>query len=607
VTLTRHFFVLYRPGHPWPEQAVLDAMNVLPSNAGGIWQTLRAGPFLLGWASFSSNAVELITGGGGEKPFLHWAGDLDRPDGATSPEFAIELAEGRPETSARLDGAFAALAFNTAGPRAAIITDRFGLFPVYCHEKDGTFAYATSLRALTALIRPACQLDPRGVYEMLGLGMVLGNRTFLREVSLLPPATTVVLHNDSPTSTRYWHWHGLAQPTQQAEADLVHDTYDRIERAVLRSVADRKKIGVPLSGGLDSRMLCAVLAKNGVPFTAYNINFGRETAVARRVARALGVPLTVLPMLPYPEHDIPAAHDAVDCSYHVNQTWGFDMARTAGQDGCDVLLDGLAFDTILGSVHEVPAGDPAAMAHALQDNYHEVDRATLEKVAGPAAAADFMDTLLASLEELARECLEQAGPNASDYFVMTNRIRKYTFGYCLANLYHLPGAFPYVTRDLFEHCMQLPRAERHEHNLYRRIYREKFPELARIPWAKTGLPLDRYGPSPDQAAWRRWAEAVLRRLSGGRINFTYSWSFDAALRTRQDVRTTFARRLQTPRATVGGCLPPQTVPNTWEREFAGRNLGAFFQGLYTVENFLARLADEGQISLPEAGMKGQQE
>jgi hypothetical protein len=273
------------------------------------------------------------------------------------------------------------------------------------------------------------------------------------------------------------------------------------------------------------------------------------------------------------------------------------MARTAAQDGCDVLLDGLAFDTILGSVHEVPAGDTAAMARALQYNYHEVDRATLEKVSGPDSAAAFMDALLASLEELARECLEQAGPNASDYFVMTNRVRKYTFGYCLANLHHLPGAFPYVTRELFEHCMGLPRAERHEHNLYRRIYREKFPELARIPWAKTGLPLDRYGPSPDQAAWRRWAEAVLRRLSGGRVNFTYSWSFDAALRTRQEVRTTFARRLQTPRATVGGCLPPQTMPNTWQRELAGRNLGSFFQGLYTVENFLARFVDEGLATL----------
>jgi hypothetical protein len=574
----RHFFVLYRPGKPWPKEAGSEAVNVLPGSPGGRWQVERTGPFLLGLAGLTDNR--------GEKPLLHWVGDLLRPDGASSPDFAAELAEGRPEPLARLDGAFAALAFNTAGPHAAIITDRFGLFPVYCHEKDGVYAYATSLRVLIALLRPACHLDGRGVFEMLGLGMVLGNRTLLREVSLIPPASAVVLHQGQLATSRYWDWQGLAQSSQPGGADLVHETYELIEKAVLWAVADRKRIGVPLSGGLDSRMLCAVLAKNGVPITAYNINFGRETAAARRVAKTLRVPLRVLPMLPYPEHDIPAAHDAVDCCYHVNQTWGFDMARTAAQDGCDVLLDGLAFDTILGSVHEVPAGDPADMARALHQHYREVDKASLEKVSGPAAATTFFETLLASLEELARESRERAGPNASEYFVMTNRIRKYTFGYCLGNLHFLPGAFPYVTRELFEHCIRLPRAERHEHNLYRRIYREKFPELARIPWTKTGLPLDRYGPSPDGAAWRVGVEAVLRRLSGGLVNFTYSWSFDAALRRRWDLAATFARRLRTPDAQVGRCLPPQTVPYTWGREFAGRNLGAFFQGLYTVENFL---------------------
>jgi asparagine synthase (glutamine-hydrolysing) len=595
--MIRHFFVVYRPEKPWPEESVLEAMNVLPSNPGGIWQCLRGGPFLFGWASLLNNAVDLITTDPCEKPLVHWAGDLVWPEGTCTPDFAGELGLGRPKSSARLDGAFAALAFDKAGPRAALVTDRFGLFPVYCHEKDGTFAYATSLSVLAALVRPTCHLDPRGVYEMLGLGMVLGNRTWLREISLVPPATTVVLHQGRPTWSRYWDWQGLTQPLPQTGGDLVHATYDLIEKAVLRAVVDRKKIAVPLSGGLDSRLLCAVLAKNDVPFTAYNINFGHETALARRVARALRIPLRVLPMLPYPEHDIPAAHDEVDCCYHVNQTWGFDMARTAAQDGCDVLMDGLAFDAILGAVLEVPVGSPVEMAHALLENYREVDCASLGKVSGAKAAARLVDSLLSSLEEMARECQDQAGPNASEYFVMTNRVRKFTFGYCLANLRHVPGAFPYVTRELFEHCIRLPRSERHEHTLYRRIYREKFPELAHIPWAKTGLPLDRYGPSPDQATWRKWAEAVLRRLSGGLINWSYSWSFDATLRTRRDVATTFARRLRTPNARVGGCLPPQTVPNTWKREFAGRNLGTFFQGLYTVETFLARFVDEGAISL----------
>ena len=122
---------------------------------------------------------------------------------------------------------------------------------------------------------------------------------------------------------------------------------------------------------------------------------------------------------------------------------------------------------------------------------------------------------------------------------MNNRIRRYTFGYCLANLHYLPGGFPYVTRDLFDHCLTLPLQERLEHRLYRRIYTTLFPELARIPWAKTGLPLDQYGPPPDQQRWRQWTEAVLRRVSFGRINFLARDSFDRRFRTQR----LFPRRL----------------------------------------------------------------
>jgi hypothetical protein len=435
---------------------------------------------------------------------------------------------------------------------------------------------------------------------MLCLHMVLGDRTFLREIRLLSPATAVRLHEGAPQPAAYWDWHGLAagaNGSRPASPDLVRETYALIERAVLRAVAGSRRAAVPLSGGLDSRLLVAVLARNGVPFRAYNVNFGREAPLARRVAEALRVPLRGLPMVAEPD-TIPEAHDAVDCCYHVNQTWGWEMARAAAaEDGCDLLLDGLAFDTILGAVHHVAGEDPAALTRSLEANYKEVHPRTLAELTGAAAGAAVEQAVRASLECAAREALERAGPHASDYFLMNNRIRRYTFGYCLANLRHLPGGFPFVTRELFEHCMRLPPAERREHTLYRRIYTEMFPELARIPWAKTGLPLDRYGPPAGAGKVWAWAEAAVRRLTRGRLNLTPRGSFDARFRRRRDFREVFSGRLQAARDSACGCLPRETHRNTLRRELAGRNLGSIIQGLYTVENFLARHVDGGPVTL----------
>jgi asparagine synthetase B (glutamine-hydrolysing) len=594
--------VLYRPAgisEPWRVEEIRRRLASLPAPWAGPWHLCAAGPLLLGWVGGAETARAA------EAPLLVWAGELaaPRPGEARSPDLAARLSAGDWEGEFPLDGAFAAVALDPAAARAALVTDRFGLFPLYHLEHAGLHAYATSLRVLTALTRPSCRLDVESAYQILCLQLIIGDRTLLREVRLVAPASAVLLHGTEPAAAPYWEWSRLGpaiEPAAVRARDLGRETYALIERAVLRAVpAGTRRIGVPLSGGLDSRMLAAVLAKNGVPFRAYNMDFGREHAIARRVARALAAPLRVLPMLAEPAA-IPAAHEAIDGAYHVNQVWGWDMARrAAAEDGCDLFLDGLAFDTILGSVHHVGGDDPTALARALQGNYQDVDEALLASVTGPEAAAAVQESLRAALLAAARVSIDRAGPRASDHFLMNNRIRRYTFGYCLANLRHLPCGFPYVTRELFEHCLRLPLGERLEHNLYRRIYRELFPELARIPWAKTGLPLDRYGPPPGESRWKLRLVAVIRRLTRGRVSLQAKGSFDTNFRKRPEFRAVFARRLQADGKYLHAVLPPETVANTLRDEMAGRNLGGVIQGLYSVANFLAHHVGAGRVTLAD--------
>jgi hypothetical protein len=598
----RHFFVLYRPAasvDPWQIPALRARLAGLPAPWAGPWQLCEAGPLLLGWTGGTTNPRAA------DAPLLVWAGELavPGPAEAQSPDLAARLMAGSGGDDFPLDGAFAAVALDPGSGRAALVTDRFGLYPLYHLEQAGLHAYATSLSVLTALTRPTCRLDVESVYQLLCLQLFLGGRTLLREIRLVPPASRVLLHGTAPAVAPYWEWSRLGLETDPAavrERDLVRETYALIERAVLRAVpAGAKQVGVPLSGGLDSRMLAAVLAKNGVPFRAYNMDFGREHAIARRVAQTLGVPLRVLPFLAEPEF-IPEAHRAIDGAYHVNQVWGWDMARrAAAEDGCDLFLDGLAFDAILGCSHRVGGDDLESLARALKGNYQDVDVGLLASVAGPAAAARVQESLDAAVLDAARESLRRAGPRASGYFLMNYRIRRYTFGYCLANLCHLPCGFPYVTRELFDHCLRLPRQERLEHRLYRRIYRELFPDLARIPWARTGLPLDRYGPPRGQNRWLLKLVAVVRRLTRGRVNLQAKGEFDTGFRKRPEFRKVFVERLQADGHYLHAALPRETVANTLRDQTAGRNLGGIVQGLFSVTNFLAQHVGAGRVTLAD--------
>jgi hypothetical protein len=602
---TQHFFVLYRPDRPhavWHLDVVRRTLSRLRLRPEGMWHVVASGPLLVGWLGGAKDV------GDSRAPFLLYAGDLAEPDwpAALGPDWIARLAADPPTRDFPLDGAFCALAVDPVSCRAAVCTDRFGLFPCYRLEHAGAYAFATSLALLTALTRPSCRLNRAAVYEMIGFHLVLGNRTFLQEIELVPPASVVRIGGAAGlASDAYWDWGRIGEPARQTGSrrrDDVHETYAMIEQAVLRSVRGAGRVGLGLSGGLDSRMLAAVLARNGVPCHAYNMDFGRETPIARQVASTLRIPLRVLPVLAAPARTILAGHEAIDCQYDVNQTWGGDMAEQAARDGCDVFLDGLAFDAILGTVHRVAGADVASLSAGLKGYYQEIGVKSLGRVTGTATAARIQESWDDSIRSAARDCLENAEERASDYFLMVNRIRRYTFGFGLANLYHLPGRYPYVTRALFDHCMRLPLEQRQEHRLYRRIYCELFPDLARIPWAKSNRPLDKFGRSPESSRpWHILAAAV-RRLSRGRLQLPGSSSLLHEFRVRPELREPFLRRLRRPTMLgTTGCIPEQTILRLFHKQQAGYDYLGLLQALFTVENFLVRFVKDGVVRLQEQG------
>ncbi len=366
---------------------------------------------------------------------------------------------------------------------------------------------------------------------------------------------------------------------------------------MLRGVpAGAKKVALPLGGGLDSRLLCAVLARHGVPVHAYLTEAGHDAVIAREVARTLGVPLRELGLFERPE-TIPSAHEAIDCAYHVHQLANRELARRAAEeDGCEVLFDGLALDAVLGPARSRFRDSPAELARELEKGEANIDEAILFKLVGNHALAGIFPAVRASLEAAAGEALDRAGPLAAEHYHMTNRVRKNIFGSCLASLEQLPGRFPCITTRLFEHGMRLPAVMRHEHALYRRILCEQFPALAHIPWSRTGLSLDRYA-DPRKSRWRPWLEESVRFLSRGRLSIRYGDRFNVALRNRGALKGEFLSVLSADVPSLNEILPPEFAARVIRRHLAGRNLGGLVQGLYTVKHFLARFVGSGKAVL----------
>lgn len=192
--------------------------------------------------------------------------ELDHPFRTRSDSEAIGallLAEGVPGI-ARLWGMYA---FVVAGPRLGLVAarDELGIKPLYWARVDGTVQFASELRAFDADVRPAVTEFPPGHAWSEATGLVR-----VRPRVAEPPV-----------------------PADRAAARTL--IRERLITAVRRRLMADTPVGVFLSGGLDSSLVAAVMARYADPRHGPVRSFAIGTAdspdlaAARRVAEHLGL------------------------------------------------------------------------------------------------------------------------------------------------------------------------------------------------------------------------------------------------------------------------------------------------------------------------------
>ncbi len=189
---------------------------------------------------------------------------------------------------ATLDGQFAAIRYDDLTDELQVLNDPFGMQAMYVAERDGRTYVSTSATALARHLGAAP--DPFGAALFLRTGRQFGPATHWQGVRRLPYATVLRFSGASHTSSTYW------RPTvdERVRRMSLQETADHCAEVLLTTL-DRRLRGEPcmladLTGGFDSRLVVAALARLGLPFTAQTSGESDSTDVrlAREVARAGG-------------------------------------------------------------------------------------------------------------------------------------------------------------------------------------------------------------------------------------------------------------------------------------------------------------------------------
>jgi len=189
----------------------------------------------------------------------------------------------------RLNGGWG-LAVKLPDGRVLAAADRMRSVPLFYARRGETVAVASSAYSL---IGRSTAIRTRSAAEYLLAGFVTGSNTLFEGVEQLQAGE--ILEVDScgrPALNRYWRYLAEEQTTADEETleRRVDDVFNRLFARYARAFGGRRII-VPLSGGLDSRLIAGMLKRYGaenVLCFSYGLHTCGEVQTGRRIAESLG-------------------------------------------------------------------------------------------------------------------------------------------------------------------------------------------------------------------------------------------------------------------------------------------------------------------------------
>lgn len=170
--------------------------------------------------------------------------------------------------------------------------DRVRSIPLFYAVSEERVLFSDDANYIRDLLNPPFN-EENGV-EFLVSGYVTSSETLFDGISQLQAGEYLIYDKkDGSLATHFYHrfWHG--NYFSDSEEDLLSRLDETFVRVFQRLIASTKglQIVVPLSGGLDSRIIITMLKRLGVEdaicFT-YGRKGNREAEISRRVAEALG-------------------------------------------------------------------------------------------------------------------------------------------------------------------------------------------------------------------------------------------------------------------------------------------------------------------------------
>lgn len=263
-----------------------------------------------------------------------------------------------------VNGKFAFALWDNRQQKLLLGRDRFGIQSPFYSYQQGRLIFGTSLRSLLKTGLIAKQLNSQVVLEYLLYCYNPSQQTFIETVQKVPASHFLSFDGTTLNLHRYWNL-SFAEQHQKTEAQYCEEIPALMEDALQLRIDPSRKLGVFLSGGIDSSSMLSLASRYSPdPLSTFSFRCaGRsydESEYAQYVAQQFNTNHTEVQYQPEDLSTIAAIVKAMDEPFcDIGIEIGTYLLGKAAQGKVDYIFSGEGGDELFGG-HPVYTADKVA-------------------------------------------------------------------------------------------------------------------------------------------------------------------------------------------------------------------------------------------------------
>jgi asparagine synthase (glutamine-hydrolysing) len=193
----------------------------------------------------------------------------------------------------KLRGMFGIALYDERKQLLLLARDRLGKKPLHYALADGRLFFGSEIKAILAAAPELAEIDPQGILQYFYFGYIPDPLTAFQKIQKLPPGHLLEYSGGRVTTRQYWDIPAFGTYDAGSEDSCLEELEGRLAEAVRIRLISDVPLGALLSGGVDSSIVVALMAReSGGRVKTFSIGFRNEDfnegEFARMVAERFG-------------------------------------------------------------------------------------------------------------------------------------------------------------------------------------------------------------------------------------------------------------------------------------------------------------------------------